>query len=65
MAKHLVKRLTIRRTLPAPTMPWGSNPAGTAAGIVVDGAAYPLEGEPPPAVSKGWGDLGFLYAHRL
>jgi hypothetical protein len=29
-------------------------------GIVVDGAVYPLEGQPPVARSHGWGDLSWL-----
>lgn len=30
----------------------------------VDGYAQPLQGEPPVAKSKGWGDLRFLYQPR-
>jgi hypothetical protein len=34
------------------------------AGVVIDGAIYPLQGEPPRAVSHGWGDLRWLYQPR-
>jgi hypothetical protein len=33
-------------------------------GVVVDGAVYPLAGEPPRAVSHGWGDLSWMYWSR-
>jgi hypothetical protein len=33
---------------------------GEPSGIVIDGAVYPLEGQPPIAVSHGWGDLTWL-----
>jgi hypothetical protein len=33
-------------------------------GVVVDGAVYPLQSEPPRAVSRGWGDLSWLYWPR-
>lgn len=29
-------------------------------GIDIDGVNYPLGGQPPVAVSHGWGDLSFL-----
>jgi hypothetical protein len=29
-------------------------------GVVIDGVVYPLEGQPPVAVSHGWGDLSWL-----
>ena len=29
-------------------------------GIVVDGAVYPLEGQPPVATTHGWGNLSWL-----
>lgn len=29
-------------------------------GVVIDGAVYQLEGQPPIAVSHGWGNLSFL-----
>ncbi|WP_435586143.1 hypothetical protein [Micromonospora aurantiaca (nom. illeg.)] len=28
-----------------------------ARGITIDGVTYPLDGQPPVARSKGWGDL--------
>jgi hypothetical protein len=31
----------------------------SAAGVVVDGAVYPLAGEPPIAQSRGWGDMSW------
>lgn len=36
------------------------NRQGTPSGAVIDGAAYQLEGEPPAAVSQGWGYMGWL-----
>lgn len=30
-------------------------PAGHPYGLEVDGAVYPLQGEPPLATTKGWG----------
>jgi hypothetical protein len=27
----------------------------TRAGVIIDGVVYPLQGEPPIAVSHGWG----------
>lgn len=29
-------------------------------GVVLDGAVYPLAGEPPVASSRGWGDMSWL-----
>jgi hypothetical protein len=34
------------------------------AGVVIDNQVYPLAGEPPRAVSRGWGDLSWLYWPR-
>jgi hypothetical protein len=49
-----------RETSPLPlTMRPTSN-----TGVVIDGAAYPLAGEPPRAVSRGWGDMSWLYWPR-
>jgi hypothetical protein len=31
--------------------------AGPKAGVIIDGAVYPLEGEPPTAETKGWGEV--------
>jgi hypothetical protein len=28
---------------------------GTTGGVVIDGAVYPLEGEPPVVKTNGWG----------
>ncbi len=33
-------------------------------GIVVDGAVYPLDGQPPAAVTHGWGNLAFMFQNR-
>jgi len=30
-------------------------------GVDLDGAHYALEGQPPVAVSKGWGNLSFMF----
>jgi hypothetical protein len=38
--------------------------SGTAEGIPIDGAVYQLDGQPPRAQSKGWGDLSWLYQRR-
>ncbi|MFI7508644.1 hypothetical protein ACIBSS_17615 [Micromonospora aurantiaca] len=35
----------------------GSHPGG----VVVDGVLWRLDGEPPRAVSQGWGDLSWAY----
>jgi len=40
--------------------PWAHPRLGTGAGVVIDGAVYRLEGEPPVAVSDGWGDMSWL-----
>jgi hypothetical protein len=32
----------------------------SVAGVVIDGAVYPVAGEPPRAVSHGWGDMSWL-----
>ena len=37
---------------------------GTAEGIPIDGAVYQLDGQPPRAQSKGWGDLSWLRRGR-
>ena len=37
---------------------------GLPYGIVIDGAHYALEGQPPTATSKGWGDVGWLLLPR-
>lgn len=29
-------------------------------GVVIDGAVYGLQGQPPVAVSGGWGNLSFM-----
>jgi hypothetical protein len=29
-------------------------------GVVIDGVVYALDGQPPMAVSHGWGDLSWL-----
>jgi hypothetical protein len=29
-------------------------------GVVIDGAVYPLAGQPPLAQSNGWGDMSWL-----
>jgi hypothetical protein len=34
-------------------------------GLDVDGRNTPLQGEPPIAQSKGWGDLSFLRSRGL
>jgi hypothetical protein len=36
----------------------------SVAGVVVDEAVYPLAGEPPIAVSHGWGDMRWRYWPR-
>jgi hypothetical protein len=39
-------------------------PPRTRGGVVIDGVVTPLAGEPPVAVSHGWGDLTWLYRPR-
>jgi hypothetical protein len=36
----------------------------TPTGVVIDGVAFPLAGQPPVAVSRGWGNLSFLFFGR-
>jgi hypothetical protein len=36
----------------------------TYGGVVVDGVVTPLAGEPPVAVSQGWGNLTWMYRPR-
>lgn len=43
----------------------GPDRSGTSGGLVIDGAVYALEGEPPVAASHGWGDLAWLRWRRL
>jgi hypothetical protein len=38
--------------------------SGTPSGVIIDGAAYALEGQPPIAVSKGWGNMAWLLWRR-
>jgi hypothetical protein len=38
--------------------------ACASAGVVIDGVVTPLQGEPPVAVTHGWGDLTWLYRPR-
>jgi hypothetical protein len=33
----------------------GDRVAGNAAGVLIDGVIYPLQGEPPIAETNGWG----------
>jgi hypothetical protein len=53
-----------------PSMPCGDFIAGeawvipAAQGYVLDGAWYALDGQPPVAVSTGWGDLSWLVHRR-
>lgn len=37
---------------------------GPPDGVIIDGAYYALEGQPPTAASKGWGDMSWLIWHR-
>ena len=37
----------------------------TGSGIVVDGAVYQLEGQPPVAQSHGWGNMTWLAWAKL
>jgi hypothetical protein len=39
----------------------GPDGDGIPSGIIIDGAAYPLGGQPAVAKTKGWGNLSFLY----
>jgi hypothetical protein len=39
-----------------------TGPSRAPAGIVIDGAVYPLDGQPPVAASHGWGDMGWLWS---
>jgi hypothetical protein len=33
-------------------------------GVLIDGAVYPLAGQPPVATSKGWGNMSWLFFWR-
>lgn len=35
------------------------NGDGRTAGITIDGVVYPLDGQPPVVVSRGWGDMSW------
>jgi hypothetical protein len=73
-----VSRLTgwLRGEARQPKMPAGdyisheSHPPGSgpsASGIIIDGAVYALDGQPPVARGRSWGDLGWLrspFYHR-
>lgn len=37
----------------------GAVDGGDPGGVVIDGVVWRLSGEPPRAVSKGWGDLSW------
>jgi hypothetical protein len=39
----------------------GAGNPGIPSGVLIDGAIYALQGQPPVAVSHGWGNLSFLY----
>ena len=48
---------------------WTASPGGrvtshSRAGLDVDGYIAPLQGEPPPAQTHGWGDLSWLTAPK-
>lgn len=55
------KAATASRDVPA--VPVGMQPRSTA-GVVIDGVPYPLQGEPPTARSRGWGDMSWWYRPR-
>jgi hypothetical protein len=38
---------------------------GVPAGIVIDGAVYGLDGQPPPARGGTWGDMGWAMRDLL
>ena len=44
--------------------PAGDQSEGGASGIKIDGVEYPLDGQPPVAVSHGWGNLSWWYQNR-
>jgi hypothetical protein len=43
---------------------WREHNGKSGSGIVVDGVAYQLAGQPPIATSHGWGDLSWWMWHR-
>jgi hypothetical protein len=55
------KAATASRDVPA--VPSSMQPRSMA-GHVIDGVPYPLQGEPPVATSKGWGDMSWWYWSR-
>jgi hypothetical protein len=36
----------------------------TPSGVIVGGATFQLEGQPPVATTHGWGNLSFLFRRR-
>ncbi len=54
--RKLVGKVQGSSRRPKGTVPIGrENGDGLPYGIVIDGAVHPLEGQPPPATTKGWG----------
>lgn len=35
------------------------NGDGQPSGVTIDGVVYPLDGQPPVAASRGWGDMNW------
>ena len=57
---RLVRRVHGGRPKP-PRFGGGENSDGLPMGVMLpDGTAYQLEGQPPLATSKGWGNLAWL-----
>jgi hypothetical protein len=55
---RLTNRITSDSKAPGgPYVPPESNGDGLPFGVLVDDAVMPLEGQPPLAVTKGWGNL--------
>jgi hypothetical protein len=50
----------MRDTFTGPTPGLAPSPSG----VVLDSAAYQLDGQPPGATSDGWGDMGWLLWRR-
>jgi hypothetical protein len=62
---RLVKQIKGKGEAPLPYRELSAIPItlrpSSPAGVVIDGVTNSLEGEPPRAVSHGWGDMSWWY----
>jgi hypothetical protein len=55
--RKLVKQVKGEGKAPSHPLLPGIPRSGHRGGVEVDGAVYPLQGEPPTATTKGWGKV--------